>query len=84
MIALFRVPWNAALAVTVFFLASFSSTLEVFEMGFMFCRHSVDALGNLLCECFDLPLSRSRRTDVEDHLIMGVESGMRQGMGGWQ
>ena len=80
MIALFRVPWNAALAVTVFFLACLSSALEVFEMGFMFCRHSVDALGNSLCECFDLPLSRSRRTDVEDHLIRGVESGMRQGI----
>ena len=77
MIALFRVPWNAVLAITVFFLACFSTTLECFEMGFMFCRHSVDALGNLLCECFDLPLSRSRRTDVEDHLLRVVESGMR-------
>jgi hypothetical protein len=80
MIALIRVPWNAVLAITVFFLACFSTTLECFEMGFMLCRHSVDTLGNSLCECFDLPLSRNRRTDVEDHLLRAVESGMRLGI----
>ena len=76
MIALLRVPWNAALAIIVFVCAFLSTALECFEIGFMFCRHSVDSTGNYLCEWFDLPLPRSRRTDAADHLLRGVESGL--------
>ena len=76
MIALFRVPWNAVLAVLVFYLACLSTMAECVEMGFMFFRHGVDAVGMCLCDCFVLPSLHSRRIDVEDHLLRAVESGM--------
>ena len=74
--AVFRVPWNAVLAITVFFLACLSTAIECFEMGFALLKHSVDAAGNQLCEYFVLPSSHSRRIDAEYHLLRGVESGL--------
>lgn len=77
MIALFRVPWNAVLAIAVFFLACLSTMVECIEMGFMFFRHSVDTAGMFLCECFVLPSLHNRRIDAEDHLLRVVESGLK-------
>ena len=77
MIAIVRVPWNAVLAIAVFFLACLSTMVECVEMGCMFLRHSVDAAGMCLCECFVLPSLRSRQIDAEDHLSRIVESGLR-------
>jgi hypothetical protein len=75
--AVFRVPWNAVLAVIVFFLACLSTSIECIEMGFTLFKHSVDTAGAHLCECFVLPSSRSRRIDAEYHLVLrGVESGL--------
>jgi hypothetical protein len=76
MIAILRVPWNASLAIAVFCLACLSTTIECFEIGCRIAKHSVDSVGGQLCECFDLPLSHSRRTDAAYHLLRGVESGM--------
>ena len=74
--AVIRVPWNAVLAVTVFFLACLSTSIECVEMGFALLKHSVDNAGAYLCECFVLPSSHSRRIDAECHLLRGVESGL--------
>ena len=71
--AVIRVPWNAVLAVIVFFLACLSTSIECVEMGFALLKHSVDNAGAYLCECFVLPSSRSRQIDGGCHLPVIVE-----------